>query len=238
VSVLTITCRGLFEAVSDQNMLSNLTRRLDRNRFRVEEFSPWAAGFGDYDVALERTAGLLAERVRREPGPVVLVGYSGGAHVVKRACLALTGSEREKVVRTVLCADPSMAERGQVYPYDELYGKDRPHNFSGIAGGERLWMPNGVVYVADKGDPIPFTPDGSPLHTLAAFLTSIGPGVEMPLRMRAKMRVASLGRRYDLAAYGEAVALFNAYAFGGAHTRPYPALLARVGDDINRTVRG
>lgn len=236
MSVLTITCRGLFEAVSDTNMLSNLVNRLDRNRFRVEEFSPWSAGFGDYDVALERTAGLLAERVHGEPGPVVLAGYSGGAHVVKRACLKLTGSEREKVARVVLCADPSMPRQ------IELYGRDWVHGYfnftdTGITGVETLWMPSGVEYVAASTDPICSCPIGSPLRSLAAFLTSIGPGVEMPLRMRAKMRVASLGRRYDLAAYGEAVALFNAYAFGGAHTRPYPALLARVGDDINREVK-
>ncbi|KQU30320.1 MULTISPECIES: hypothetical protein [unclassified Rhodococcus (in: high G+C Gram-positive bacteria)] len=236
MTVTVITCRGLFEAVSDRNMLSNLTNRLDHSRFRVEEFGPWAAAFGDYDVALERTSRALAERIRVEPGPVVLAGYSGGAHVVKRALLDLTGKEREKVARVVLCADPSMprwsGNRG-----DQVVGSRRILA-TGIAGDEELWMPSGVTYVADRGDPIPFTPDGSPLHTLAAFLTALGPGKEMPLRMRVKLAAAAASRRYDLGAYGEAVALFNAYAFGQAHQRPYPALLARVGDDINWEVHG
>jgi hypothetical protein len=235
MTITVITCRGLFEAVSDRNMLSNLTNRLDRSRFRVEEFGPWAAAFGDYDVALERTSRALAERIRREPGPIVLAGYSGGAHVVKRALLDLTGKEREKVVRTVLCADPSMPSNTTLG--DRQYGKLGGEKF-GIAGSEALWMPNHVDYILDAGDPICQTPPGSPLRTLAAFLTSLGPGKEMPLRMRVKLAAAAASRRYDLGAYSEAVALFNAYAFGQAHQRPYPALLARVGDDINREVRG
>lgn len=239
MTVTVITCRGLFEPVSNTNMLSNLVNRLDRARFRVEEFSPWAAGFGDYDVALERTAGLLAERVRREPGPVVLCGYSGGAHVVKRACLVLGGDDRRKVARVVLCADPSMP-LGHVPGVIERWVGTSAYGYSGIAGSEPLWMSKSsqVVYVSDAGDPICQTPTGSPLRTLAAFLTSMGPDAGMPMRMRAKLAAAAVGRRYDLAAYPEASLLFGDYAFRGAHTRPYPSLLARVGDDINREVHG
>jgi hypothetical protein len=236
--IQVITCRGIFEGVSNTNMLSNLTNRLDRNRFRVEEFSPWAAGFGDYDVALERTAGLLAERVRREPGPVVLAGYSGGAAVVHAACLQLRGIDRKKVSFVVLCADPNMPAYIGPNVRDRVLGSTGGVQRSGIAGGLSLWMPNGVTWVSDKGDPICQLPMGSPLQTLAAFLTALGPGKEMPARMRAKLAAAAVGRRYDLAAYPEASRLFGDYAFRGAHTRPYPALLARVGDDINRKVRG
>ena len=41
-----------------------------------------------------------------------------------------------------------------------------------------------------------------------------------------------------MGAYVEAGRLLTAYAALGAHTKFYPALLARVGDDMNREVRG
>jgi len=234
MSVLTITCRGLFEAVSDQNMLSNLTRRLDRNRFRVEEFSPWAAGFGDYDVALERTAGLLAERVRRVPGPVVLAGYSGGAAVVGHALTRLSISDRQKVAYTVLAADPNMPTATY-----QVVGS-RVSGYSGIAG-ERMTIrdlprSSPVVWVADKGDPICQLPPGSPLRRLAAVLTAMRPGPGSLVSMQANLaRIAY--RDYSWSAYRQAAADLDGYLRRGSHVLPYPALLARVGDDINRTVR-
>ena len=234
MSVLTITCRGLFEAVSDQNMLSNLTNRLDRSRFWVEEFSPWAAGFGDYDVALERTAGLLAERVRREPGPVVLAGYSGGAAVVGHALARMSIDERVKVRCSVLAADPNMS--ASVY---QVVGT-RSSGYFGIAGARMtirdLPASSPVIWVADKGDPICQLPPGSPLRRLAAVLTAVRPGPGSLVAMQANLaRIAY--RDYSWPAYRQAAADLDGYLRRGSHVLPYPPLLARVGDDINRTVR-
>jgi hypothetical protein len=169
---------------------------------------------------------------------VVLAGYSGGAHVVKRACLALSGDDRRKVARVILCADPSMPHLSEIYRQDDDYGK--LWRGTGVTGSEPLFMPHGVAYIFDEGDPICSTPIGSPLRRLAATLTAMRPGLGNLAAMQAKLaRVAAVERQdYSWAAYREAARLLNAYAVGGAHTRPYPALLARVGDDTNREVRG
>lgn len=236
MTIPVITCRGLFEPNRPGNMLSNLTNRLDRDRFHPTEFPVWGAGFGDYDRELDRVSAALAQHIRDHQGPLVGAGFSGGSHVWKRAMLRLSGDDRAKLLRLVLCADPSM-------PYalvnrERMWGTRR-FSAGGIAGGEPLWLTGGVDYVVDQGDPICQTPIGSPLRTLAAFLTSMGPDAGMPARMRVKLAAAAVGRRYDLGAYAEAVSLFRAYAGRpSAHVVPYPALLARVADDINRTVRG
>ena len=234
MTIDVITCRGLFEPNRPGNMLSNLTNRLDRNRFHPTEFPVWGAGFGDYDRELDRVSAALAQHISDHQGPLVLAGYSGGAAVIHAALLLLSGADRAKVLRVILCADPNMPTTPKLF-HDKTWGTLRP-GASGIAGPEALWMPTGVDYVVDQGDPICQTPAGSPLRSLAAFLTSMGPDAGMPARMRARLLAASVGRRYDLAAYAEANRLFGDYAFRGAHTRPYPALLARVAEDLNRTV--
>ncbi|MGN7133402.1 hypothetical protein ACTHQY_09025 [Rhodococcoides corynebacterioides] len=233
MTIDVVTCRGLFEPDRSGNMLSNLTRHLDSKRFSWSEFPVWGAGFGDYDRELDRVSTALAQHIRNHQGPLVGAGYSGGSHVWKRAMLRLSGDDLAKVIRLVLCADPSMP--GSFVNKERMWGTRR-FGANGIAGAEPLWLDGGVDYVCDQGDPICFTPTGSPLRTLAAFLTSMGPDAGMPARMRVKLAAAAVDRRYDLAAYAEANRLFGDYAFRGAHTRPYPALLARVADDINRTV--
>lgn len=227
--------RGLFEDPRNpNNMLSHLTRHLDPKRFSWSEFPVWGAGFGDYDRELDRVSTSLAQHIRDHQGPLVGAGYSGGSHVWKRAMLRLSGDDRAKVIRLVLCADPSMPAWCEMK--DRVWGTEG-RGF-GIAESLPLWMQNGVDYVSSNDDPICETPPGSPLRSLAAFLTSMGPDAGMPARMRVKLAAAAVGRRYDLAAYAEAVSLFRAYAgHPSAHVVPYPPLLAQVADDINRTVK-
>lgn len=244
VPITGISLRGIFEDPRNPNrMLSHLVRPLEATgRFRFTEFPVWGAGFGDYDRELDRVSAALAQHIRDHQGPLVGAGFSGGSHVWKRAMLRLSGDDRAKVIRLVLCADPSMPRdlgyRDVANGYGDIMGSTLLA-LSGIAGAEQLWMPqpSRVVYVADRGDPICCCPPGSPLRSLAAFLTSMGPDAGMPARMRLKLVAAAVGRRYDLGAYAEANRLFGDYAFRGAHTRPYGPLLARVADDLNRSIR-
>lgn len=117
VSTITvIRCRGIGEPMS-KNTLQTVTDRLDPKRFKVIELV-WSASFGavpkrdgdSFAVSVAQAEATLIQLILDQPGPVVLVGYSGGGQVVgnvaARAALHLP-YVRAKIIAVGIISDPS-----------------------------------------------------------------------------------------------------------------------------------
>lgn len=171
IPITVIKNRGIAESRT-QNLCSLVTQALPSDRFRSIE-SNWLAQYGPvpnlgglaYKTAVKRGVQETIDLVSLAPGPVILLGYSGGAHVAGDAASAigagLCGSSmRDKLRGVGLFADPCNPQ--SVY---STHVPLRPQ--WGIAGARHILGPIPVWRANDPADVIPFCDDNSPLRTFS-----------------------------------------------------------------------
>lgn len=159
--ITVLCCRGIGEDFRD-NLLNDVTERLDPKRFRARQI-PWQASYGpvpspggfSFDKALAQGRERLLNAINDDPYPVVLLGYSGGAALAGNVAAEVgTGTWPDLDVRGVgLVSDPY-----------------RPLDYNlpgwGIAGTRPIrGLP--VWQLADPADVITCCPKDSPLRTFA-----------------------------------------------------------------------
>ncbi|RVW06248.1 alpha/beta hydrolase family protein [Rhodococcus spongiicola] len=165
-TMTVITCRGIGEPYPSP-MLANVTRLLDPERFRIVAL-PWSATYGpvpsvrgiSFDKALRTGREMLIDYIRRDPNPVVLLGYSGGA--------ALAGNVADEIA---LGDHPGLDLRGVGLISDPLRSSVNDVNPGatgcGIAGSRPIPGNFLVWHCADPADVITCCPLDSPLRTFA-----------------------------------------------------------------------
>lgn len=168
-TITVIRCRGIGEPMS-KNTLQTVTDRLDRNRFKVIELV-WSASFGpvpskdgdSFGVSVSQAEATLRKLILDQPGPVILIGYSGGAQVVGNVAADAAlhrPSIREKIIAVGLISDPS---RHTV----QIVGQNR--GGQGIMGGRYIPEDHFKVWqLSAWGDPISEQPNIRALEDLAA----------------------------------------------------------------------
>ncbi|MFF1531464.1 hypothetical protein [Cellulomonas sp. NPDC058312] len=164
--ITVLCCRGIGEG-RRENLLSDMTRRLDPWRFRAREV-PWQASYGPvpdpwgsaFDAALYDGRNLLLEMIRHDPYPVVLAGYSGGGALAGNVAAEIGRGEHPDLdVRGVgLVSDPLRSLSSTVNPGAEGWG---------IAGRRYIPRQFPVWHLADPTDVITCCPPHSPLRTIA-----------------------------------------------------------------------
>ncbi|MFC9555554.1 hypothetical protein ACFTWF_32485 [Rhodococcus sp. NPDC056960] len=164
--ITVLRCRGIGEPMGDGNMLANVTKSLDTQRFRVVEL-PWSAQYGpvpaplgsSFDNSLTSGRTMLLDYIRRDPNPVVLTGYSGGGALAGNVAAEIARGEHSELdVRGVgLISDP-------LRPADP-WGSEEPWGIAGSRPIARVWFP--VWHCADPADVITCCPPDSPLRTIA-----------------------------------------------------------------------
>ncbi|MFE5699952.1 hypothetical protein [Rhodococcus koreensis] len=234
--ITVLRCRGIGEPMGDASMLANVTKHLDDKRFRVVEV-PWAASYGpvpapfgtSFDSSLSTGRTMLLDYIRRDPNPVVLLGYSGGA--------ALAGDVAAEIGAW---KHPDLDVRAAGLISDPL----RPYSWGanvtglpgrGIAGSRPISGAARVWHMADPADVITCCPLDSPLRTLAdqsAALSLADPrswGWDLITRLRQGRWQATIRDWRNVPevwrAYGAAIAGARGY-LGADHTsyhlRRYP----------------
>lgn len=178
-----MTLRGIGEQLGSPTMLTNVTEHLTgRVRHRVVEV-PWEASYGPvsadgpmgsaYSQSVPRGVALTLSMIEQDPYPVVLLGYSGGAAVAGEVARQVGAGQHPDLVVTAcgLVADPHQPrEAGGIGMKSEPAW--------GVAGSRPIsGLP--VRWAWHHRDPIPCTPELSPLRTLAdqsAALSLADPG--------------------------------------------------------------
>lgn len=168
-TITVIRCRGIGEPMS-KNTLQTVTDRLDPKRFKEIELV-WSASFGpvprrdgdSFGVSVEQAESTLLKLILDQPGPVVLIGYSGGAQVVgnvaARAALYLP-AVRAKIIAVGMISDPSRHHL-------QIVGQDR--GGQGIMTGRFVPADHFKVWqLSAWGDPISEQPNIWALEDLAA----------------------------------------------------------------------
>lgn len=168
-TITVIRCRGIGEPMS-KNTLQTVTDRLDPKRFKVIELT-WSASFGavpsrdgdSFGVSVDQAESTLLQLIIDQPGPVVLIGYSGGAQVVgnvaARAALHLPAI-RAKIVAVGMISDPSRHTL-------QIIGQNR--GGQGIMRGRFVPADHFHVWqLSAWGDPISEQPNIWALEDLAA----------------------------------------------------------------------
>lgn len=162
--ITVLYARGIGERVGIAGMCQNVIGHLDPGRFRAVEV-PWPATYGPvgenlrgagYTDALAKGYELVYDAISTTPGPVVLLGYSGGASLMGDVA-SFIGREGVadflQVVGVALIADPHQPRGISVHGH-------------GVAGPRPIdGVPAWWAY-SDR-DPICVTPELSPLRTLA-----------------------------------------------------------------------
>lgn len=214
-TVTVIRNRGIGEAIPS-SMLCAVTNDLPEEWHRVS--NTWLAQYASpmpFIDAVEYGAEDLVRMVEAAPGPVVLLGYSGGCVVIHRAWEALTPEQRGKVACIGMVSDPEQP-RGVTGSPDRF----------GIRGSSP--MPGVPVYwAADPHDAICLCPENSPLRWIAQWSQDIGLGSRLAIADQAKRGLALrqvaaytfniwdlIGER---ARFKEARELLDGYLFGGDH---------------------
>ncbi|QSE94169.1 alpha/beta fold hydrolase [Rhodococcus pseudokoreensis] len=161
--ITVLCCRGIGESMGDGSMLANVTKHLDPRRFRVVEV-PWSAQYGpvpaplgsSFDTSLRTGRLMLLDYIRRDPNPVVIIGYSGGG--------ALAGNVAAEIARG---EHPALDVRGVGLISDPLRPMTRTDYTWGIAGKRWINADFPVWHLADPSDVITSCPEDSPLRTFA-----------------------------------------------------------------------
>lgn len=160
-----IRCRGIGEPITGRTLLHDVTDQLPGDIYAPVELC-WSAQYGpvpapdgqSFDDALDDGRTMLMDAIRDAPHPVILLGYSGGAQLAGQVAAILGRGEHAdltgKVKAVGLVADPA-----------QPIGQARNGSF-GVTGSRDIdRIPTRWVW--DEADPIPCTPDRSPLRTLA-----------------------------------------------------------------------
>lgn len=231
-----ITIRGAGElGNSPNNMLANVVRRLDKQRFRYVADLDYPASVGPvnpernpFGPSLSRSLNVgkrnLADAIRHSPNRVGILGYSLGAYVVSDFLEDMAaGAEYTRGCELLfvgLVANPRRAPGGNLPGY-------------GIAGAHFAWPSIRAFDVAHAGDGIPCCPDKSPLRRVADFLI----GGQRPPQVAPSWRDwlrDPIGTHAQYDAAGRYIAGY----LSGEHTTWYIAggHLDRLADAINAGV--
>lgn len=211
-------------------MLSELLRFLPADEFRgVWVTYPGAYAFPvTYAESVSVGAANLVRAVSASQNKVIVVGYSQGAEIVKRAMnevLHKTPFLAEKIVGIGLVADPSR-------PADQRTGWPAPPELNstyGIAGethidlADLLHIP--VWTIVAPTDPITDLPPGNPLRSIFDLTEFASLDAEVwahALWERAKKR--QWQRWWSIEnwqTWGGAIAYLRGYLIDGRHTQDY-----------------
>lgn len=224
-----IRCRGIGEPLTGRTFLHDVTDQLHPAEFRAVEL-PWAATYGpipglhgpSFDESLAEGRALLLAAITEAPGKVALIGYSGGAMLAGDTAAEIGRGDhgptiQNKVTAVALVADPAQP-RGQA-----------ANGSFGVTGSRDI---HGVParWTWDERDPIPCTPELSPLRTIAdqtAAMSLVDPAawtVDLLDRLRRGRWQPSAWNWWDIAGsirrYSEAAAQASYYLTGG-HVAAY-----------------
>lgn len=232
-----IRCRGIGEPITGRTLLHDATDQLHPDEFRPIEL-PWAATYGpvpglhgaSFDSALADGREMLLDTIRAAPGNVALAGYSGGAMLAGNVAAEIGRGDhgenmRRKVTAVALVADPAQP-RGQA-----------ANGSFGVTGSRDIYgVP--VRWTWDERDPIPCTPDLSPLRTIAdqtAAMSLVDPAawsLDLLDRLRRGRWQPSAWHWWDIIGsirrYAHA-AEQAAYYLDGGHVRAY------IGEQLDAT---
>ncbi|OZD23841.1 hypothetical protein CH253_08235 [Rhodococcus sp. 06-156-3C] len=213
-----IRCRGIGENVF-RNTLSVATDRLP-DGYDVEEFVEWSAQYGPvprldgtaYKRSLAVAEAALRRRIELSPDPVILLGYSGGAHLAGN----VAATSPRNLMGVVLLADPAMPKGFAKGGY-------------GIAGARGI--PNlgkNAFWLFTELDPIPVCVHDSFLRPLAdvtfgmSVTDPVGWGMDMLSKLNAsewqQIRVNWLDPLSVIRQFRADRASLGRYT-GGDHTR-------------------
>lgn len=173
-----VTVRGTGEILdAPTNILRNVTKELDHDRFRLLADCPYPATVGPVggrvDGLSERAnieigMNSLAAVIRATPNQVGIIGYSLGALVVDGFMEAKARGEYAdcEVAFTACLANPARREGDSVDSGSHGYGINGPH-------GD---FPAGHVHLeyANPGDAITSCAAGSPLRAIADGMGAFG----------------------------------------------------------------
>jgi len=140
-----------------------MDKHIDKSRFTFKEL-PWEASYGfvpttygsSFSKSTKRGEDMLIEMIDKDPNPVVLRGYSGGAVVA--------GNVAARIGRGEL---PHLDIRGVALVADPLNPQLPGSNRWGIAGSRDVRGNFPVWRANDPKDVICLCPANSPLRTLA-----------------------------------------------------------------------
>lgn len=226
-----ITVPGIGEEVSTDGkpigMLKLFYDALPANRFLGEHFN-WRNTYGPvpvwngpaYDQNLAAGVADLEVHIRNSPEPVVLVGYSGGAHV---ASLAAVGSEN--LAGIVLFSNPSRRVGDSTAP------------FYGITGQHADFPEVPLWDVANPLDVICCCPPDQPLRDFADI--SRGFSLSDPIAWGQAMYAAILTgksqgafQHAQLWDWWQAIGYARGYLFDGQHNKWYMPQMPVVAADV------
>jgi len=214
-TVTVIAARGVSEQYGS-NMLSEVTKRLDKAWFDVKELQ-YSAGYApvgeSFGVSQEVGRRNLLHMIDADPNPVVLLGFSAGAQVVGDVAqeIALGMHPKLEVLGVGLLADPSRAQ-------GQIEGPDR--GGYGIKGSRPI--PTNAFPVwsfSAPGDPISELPVGNPLRSFADWSEWFG-SPDHVRRLADRARANQWQRWWSPAnvrTWGGAMVWLNNYLTGGRH---------------------
>lgn len=222
-----ITVPGIGEEVSPDGypigMLKLFYDALPSDRFLGDHFN-WRNVYGPvpvwngsaYDDNLAAGVTDLKTRIANSPEPVVLAGYSGGAHL---ASLAAVGAEN--LAGIVIVSGPSRRAGDSNSPFYGITGQHEPYP------DVPFWD------VANPADVICCCPPDQPLRDFADI--SRGFSLADPVAWGQAMYAAILGgktqgafRHAKLWDWWQAVAYARGYLFDGQHTQWYVPRMPEV----------
>ncbi|MDV7244503.1 MULTISPECIES: hypothetical protein [Rhodococcus] len=234
--ITVLRCRGIGEPMGEASMLANVTKHLDPKRFRVVEV-PWSAQYGgvpvplgsSFDTSLRSGRAMLLDYIARDPYPVVLLGYSGGAALAGNVAAEISAWKHPDldVRATGLISDP-LRPYGATASGAPGWGIAGSRSFSGTGAGP-FW------HCADPADVITSCPANSPLRTLAdqsAAFSLVDPrewGWDLIRRVRERRWQATIRDWRNVPevwrAYSAAIGGVRGYLTGehdSYHLRRYP----------------
>ncbi|OZF05225.1 hypothetical protein CH302_00965 [Rhodococcus sp. 15-2388-1-1a] len=248
--ITIVQARGIGETLNGTTMCSVVTDPLPRDRFRVvnvrhrSEYGPVPVINGQaYNRTRAEAIRLALIAIEQAPGPVVLVGYSGGADAMGDLAAQIGRGvhgnlARTKLIAVVLIADPKNPRI--------LFAPQW-----GIAGSRLIHTAAQVWRANDPNDVIPLCDANSPLRTVAdqtdamSLVDLAGWGISYLAKLRARQLQAVVINWRDPASvrylYDRAIEQFNGYRNGehvNYHRRIMPGTGRTYTAELTRRIAG